>query len=93
VDYGATYDRATGIVTCSRLIGSSDAVTITWSEDSNSSTGGAIAVGAGFSYLLTPRLTADISLTSRWSFSPSNSFCRCNKFCAWICRFYYRTFL
>jgi len=74
VDYGATYDRATGIVTCSRLIGSSDAVTITWSEDSNSSTGGAIAVGAGFSYLLTPRLTADISLTSRWSFSPSNSF-------------------
>ena len=74
IDYGASYDSGTGIVTPSRSIGDSDQVYITWSEDSGTTSGGAIAAGLGFAYAFTPSFTTDVSLTSRWTLSPSQSF-------------------
>lgn len=73
-DYGALFDSETGIVSPSRPISDSDKVLITWSEDSGTMGGGAIAAGLGFLYAFTPSLTGDASFTSRWTLSPTKSF-------------------
>jgi DNA polymerase-4 len=74
LDQGAAYDGESGTVTPSTSVSDTDKIYITWYEDTTSYDNGAVAAAAGFSWNFFPGLTADASLSSRWSLALKNKF-------------------
>lgn len=74
IDSGARYDAESGEVTLSGAAGTFDRIHIVWYEDSGSRDNGSVAAAAGLAYRLTPNVSADISLSSRWAYTGSDTF-------------------
>ncbi|WP_366936411.1 DNA polymerase IV [uncultured Treponema sp.] len=74
IDPTASYDEESGSITLSSAVSASDHITARWYEESEDSTSGALASAGGFKYDFTEKLSADISASSRWSYSPDREF-------------------
>ena len=74
IDPTAHYDSESGTITLSSAVASSDHITARWYEESEDSESGAVAAAGGFKYDFTERVSADLSASSRWSYSPEREF-------------------
>ncbi|MBR1404539.1 MAG: DNA polymerase IV [Treponema sp.] len=74
IDPTAHYDSESGTITLSSAVASSDHITARWYEESEDSESGAVATASGFKYDFTDRVSADLSASSRWSYSPEREF-------------------
>ena len=74
VDGSAKYDPESGTVTLSSAVAASDHITARWYEESEDSASGSFAAAGGFKYDFTEKISADISASSRWGYSPDREF-------------------
>ncbi|MBQ9205111.1 MAG: DNA polymerase IV [Treponema sp.] len=74
IDTGARFDEESGTITLSSAVGTSDHITARWYEESEDSESGAVVAAGGFKYDFTDRVSADISASGRWSYSPEKEF-------------------
>ncbi len=74
LDAGATYNQDEGTITLSSGVGSGDHIRAVWSEDSESTEQGAIAVAAGFKYDFSNAFSLDLSAASRWALSAEKKY-------------------
>lgn len=78
LDTTAQYNQNTGIVSLSAIPSSTDKIYITWQEDINDYSRGSLSAGAGVKYHFTPQLTGDLSLTTSWPLSFSQTYSLAN---------------
>ena len=74
IDSNVSYDAESGTVTPSVSVSDSDRIYITWYEDSASSDSGAVTAAAGFLWNFTPALSTDLSVSTRWAYSPDKKY-------------------
>ncbi|MBQ4379318.1 MAG: DNA polymerase IV [Treponema sp.] len=74
IDGSAKYDSESGTITLSSAVASSDHITARWYEESEDSESGAFSASGGFKYDFTDKVSADISSSSRWAYSPGREF-------------------
>ncbi|WP_407425919.1 hypothetical protein, partial [Treponema sp.] len=74
IDPTASYDSESGTITLSTAVSGSDHITARWYEESEDSQSGAVTAASGFKYDFTDEVSADISASSRWSYSPEKEF-------------------
>lgn len=66
LDTGAKYNEETGVVDISQFVNTTDKIFITWQEDSSNFASGALAAGTGLFISITPHLSVDAAITTRW---------------------------
>ena len=74
IDPTAKYDQATGVVTLQNTPSSTDKIYITWQEDSEDFSGGALTGGGGLKYHFTKNLTGDAFFSARWPLAISQNY-------------------
>lgn len=74
IDPMASYNSESGTITLSGAVSSADHIIARWYEESSDSSTGQITGAGGFKYDFTDNLSGDISLTSRWSYSPNRKY-------------------
>lgn len=62
---GTKFNENTGVIELNSPVSDTDQLLITWQEETNNFTSGALAAGAGLKIDFLPELSADISLTTR----------------------------
>lgn len=66
LDSGASYNQETGIVSLSQNVNNTDKIYILWQEDSSNFAGGSLVAGTGLFLNITPNLSLDFAITTRW---------------------------
>lgn len=74
IDGSAKYDSESGTITLSSAVAASDHIVARWYEESEDSESGAFSAAAGFKYDFTENLSADLSASGRWGYSPDREF-------------------
>jgi hypothetical protein len=71
---GVSFDENTGKVELNTSISPTDKITVSWQEEKNDFSDGALALGAGFKIKLLPFWNADIALTARQSLNQKDEY-------------------
>ncbi len=66
LDTKARFDPQTGYITLSSPVTEHDKIYVTWNEETEDISQGAVTAAAGFGYNITPELTADTDFTLFW---------------------------
>lgn len=74
IDGSAKYDSEAGTITLSSAVAASDHIVARWYEESEDSESGTFSLAGGFKYDFTDKVSADISTSGRWGYSPEREF-------------------